>query len=148
MKLHGRTLAWWAGGAALAVALGLWLASVTEWATRDAWEPAKGVAATDEHFIVKQFLGRLGATVTEQRGLATMPPQGSTMLLQAYHWRFLAGRPEALKAWVEQGGHLVVFHDVGKDKTIEKWLAVDFRAEPKPRRAGAASAPASAGSQA
>lgn len=147
MRPSGRTLAWWAGGAALAVALGLWLASATEWATRDAWEPAKGEAATDEHFIVKQFLGRLGATVTEQRGLATMPPQGSTMLLQAYHWRFLAGRPEALKAWVEQGGHLVVFHDVGKDETIEKWLGVDFRPEPKPRRAEAASAPASAGSQ-
>jgi hypothetical protein len=147
MKLHGRTLAWWAGGAALAVALGLWLTSATEWATRDAWEPPKGEAATDPHFIVKQFLARLGATVTEQRGLATMPPQGSTMLLQAYHWRFLAGRPEALKAWVEQGGHLVVFHDVGKDETIEKWLGVDFRPEPKPRRAEAASAPASAGSQ-
>lgn len=145
MKPAGRTLAWWAAGAALAVAFGLWLASATEWATREVWQPAKGEAATDRHFLAKQLFGRLGATVQEQRGLATLPPEGATMLLQAYHWRFLAGRSAALRAWVERGGHLVVFHDVGDDEAFEKWLKVEYRDEPRPRRPAGASAPASAG---
>lgn len=145
MRPSGRTLAWWAGGAALVVALGLWLASATEWATREVWQPAKGEAADDPHFIVKQFLGRLGAKVQEQRGLATLPPEGATMLLQAYHWRFLPDRAAAMRAWVERGGHLVVFYDVGDDEAFEKWLKVEYRDEPRPRRADAASSPASAG---
>ncbi|MFZ5548011.1 MAG: hypothetical protein ACOZJX_04900 [Pseudomonadota bacterium] len=145
MKLAGRTLAWWAAGATLAVAFGLWLASATEWATREVWQPAKGEAATDRHFLAKQLFGRLGATVQEQRGLATLPPEGATMLLQAYHWRFLAGRSAALRAWVERGGHLVVYYDVGDDEAFEKWLKVEYRDEPRPRRPAGASAPASAG---
>lgn len=146
MKLNVRTLLFTLLALTLAGLFAAWLMSATEWATRDVWEPAQGEAARDPHFLLKRLSARLGAQVEVRHQLSQLPPEGGTLLLETTNWRFVPDREAALRAWVERGGHLVVYQQVagsvGTGVAIGGWLPVTFeRANRSSSSAAAASAP-------
>lgn len=125
-----------AGGAA-------WLVHATEWAMREVWDPPEGEAAEDRFFLLKRLADGLGAHVQAEQGLAKLPPEGATLLLEAQFWHFLSGNEDALRAWVERGGHLVVFKGVGDDPLLADWVRVRYASPPRPARPAAAASAAS-----
>lgn len=91
------------------VALGVWLLFATEWV--DVWRPTppRGDAARDDHYAIKQIVGKLGGKVSSPDNLDRLPPPGATLVLESNQWDFLPGRSQQLREWVEvQGGHLVL----------------------------------------
>lgn len=137
----------WMVGAlvALVVATGAaWLVRATEWDTRQVREPPKGEAAADPHFLLKQWATRLEAHIQTRHQLDTMPPEGATLLLESSFWHFLPEREPALRAWVERGGHLVVFQQVGDDRSLSDWVPLRFKSPPRPPKAAQAASAASA----
>jgi hypothetical protein len=94
---------------AVVAALGIWLMFATEWV--DVWRPTppRGEAARDDHYAIKQIVGKLGAKVSSPDNLDRLPPPGATLVLESNQWDFLPGRSQQLREWVEaQGGHLVL----------------------------------------
>ncbi len=90
-------------------ALGLWLLFATEWV--DVWQatPRRGEAARDDHYAIKQIVGKLGGNVSSPDNLDRLPPPGATLVLESNQWDFLPGRSQQLREWVEvHGGHLVL----------------------------------------
>ena len=103
-------------------ALGVWLLFATEWV--DVWRPTppRGEAARDDHYAIKQIVGKLGAKVSSPDNLDRLPPPGATLVLESNQWDFLPGRSEQLREWVEgQGGHLVLPSFFTTGASIE-WL--------------------------
>ncbi len=143
MTLSGRTVALWLGGLVALAALGAWLATATEWATRDVWDPPQGEAASDPYFLLKRLAAKVGAKVETRHQLDPLPPEGATLLLEASHWDFLPERKAALRAWVERGGHLVAYQLVADDEAITDWVPASFSSPPERCMAPEASAPAS-----
>ncbi|MEK8031399.1 DUF4350 domain-containing protein [Ideonella sp. DXS29W] len=149
MKIDTRLVLWWLGGLALAGLTAVWLVSATEWATREVRDPPQGEAAEDPHFLTKRLAAKLGATVEVRQQLDAMPPETATLLIEDVNWRFLPEREAALRRWVEQGGHLVVYRMVGDDESLARWIPVKF-GDARSRaaeRATAASAAASAANE-
>jgi hypothetical protein len=100
------------------LALGAWLMVATEWV--DVWRPtpARGEAARDAHYAIKQIVARLGGKVASPDSLERLPPPGATLVLQSNDWDFLPGRNQQLRNWVEvEGGHLMLpsFGVTGED---------------------------------
>lgn len=103
-------------------ALGLWLLFATEWV--DIWRPTppRGEAARDDHYAIKQIVGKLGGKVTSPDNLDRLPPPGATLVLESNQWDFLPGRSQQLREWVEvHGGHLVLPGFFTTGATID-WL--------------------------
>ncbi len=103
-------------------ALGLWLLFATEWV--DVWRPTppRNEAARDDHYAIKQIVGKLGGKVSSPDNLDRLPPPGATLVLESNQWDFLPGRSQQLREWVEvHGGHLVLpsFLNIG---TNIDWL--------------------------
>ena len=118
MKLDVRLMLWWIGGLALAGLTALWLVSSTEWATRDRWEPPRADALKDPYFLIRRLAAKLGATVEVRQQLDTLPPAHATLLINDPYWNFLPERKAQLKQWVQQGGHLVLYREVGDDEAL------------------------------
>jgi hypothetical protein len=118
-----------------------WVVHETRWVEIDVDEGERGAAATDPVYTLRRLLEANGATLEMRTTLEPLPPPNATLLLNSTFWNIFPGRSERLKAWVQNGGHLVVqgMHE-GADKDL-RWLPVSFFV-PKPRRP--ASAPASA----
>ena len=104
---------------ALLAALLVW---ATEWADMDIRIPPKGEAATNPLYAAQALARDLGADVARKTSLEAMPPAGATLVLSSRSWNLLPGREQALRAWVEQGGHLVIPRS-GLDDKID-WLPV------------------------
>lgn len=119
-------------GAAIVLLLG-WTLSSGHWVDVLRREPPQGAAAEDKHYAVKQLLRRLDVPVHQADGLQQLPPPGATLVLTSEHWDFLPQGEQALRRWVEQGGHLVlpVYRSVGKSM---KWVPIG----PAPDRKDAA----------
>ena len=119
--------------AALAAVLG-WVVHETRWVEITVDEDERGEAATDKHYALRRVLQAGGATLEVRTALEPLPPPGATLLLDSSFWNIFPGRSERLKAWVENGGHLVVqgMHD-NADKQL-RWLPISFR---MPRAASA-----------
>lgn len=103
-------------------ALGLWLLFATEWV--DVWQatPRRGEAARDDHYAIKQIVGKLGGKVSSPDNLDRLPPPGATLVLESNQWDFLPGRSQRLREWVEfHGGHLVLPSFFVTGATID-WL--------------------------
>ncbi len=103
-------------------ALGLWLFFATEWV--DVWRPTppRNEAARDDHYAIKQIVGKLGGQVTAPDNLDRLPPPGATLVLESNQWDFLPGRSQRLREWVEvHGGHLVLPSFFTTGATID-WL--------------------------
>lgn len=116
-------------GAAL-LAAGVWLALNTEWVEIEVPDPVKGPALRDPDLRLKQFATRLGAVVTTPANLDRLPPPGATLLLSSTHWNIFPERAQALRRWVEAGGHLWLPFQ-GDEASRLDWVPVDWaRIEP------------------
>jgi hypothetical protein len=94
--------------AAGAVCLLLWIAWKTEWVEVEVPHRLTGEAASDQLYVLRRILQGTGVSTVRKDDLAQLPPSGATLLLSGWIWNLLPERDRALRAWVEQGGHLVI----------------------------------------
>ena len=121
--------------AALLAVIG-WLAHSTQWVEVEVEDEAHGLAATDEHYSLRQVLASAGATLELRTSLEPLPPAGATLLLDSTLWDIFPERDARLKAWVESGGHLVLTGRQMRDGDL-RWVPLSFY-RPPPRAASAA----------
>jgi len=128
--------------AAALIAAAVWLALHTEWVEIQVPDPLKGPALRDADYRLKQFATRLGAVVTAPDNLDQLPPPGATLVLSSAHWDIFPERVQALRAWVEAGGHLWLPYQ-GQTEAALAWIPMKWVAIPRPRAPSAAASAAS-----
>lgn len=133
--------------AALLVAVAIWVAQNTEWVYVDAPSPPKGEALTNQLYTTQQLVRQLGAKAVRAEGLDRLPPKGATLFLSAWHWDLFPERERQLRAWIQQGGHLVITADMLHNERLQAWLPIeliDYADESDEDDKAPASAPSSA----
>ena len=120
----------------LVLALFGWVVYHTRWEEVEVDDPAHGLAASDEYYSLRHVLEGAGATLEVRTALEPMPPAGATMLLESSLWNIFPERDARLKAWVENGGHLVLTAWKADGKDL-RWVPLSFA---HPRRHAAAKA--------
>ena len=128
----------WGAALALLAALLAWLALIFELADVETHTPPTGEAATNPLYAAQALARGLGAHVTQQTSLDTLPPPGATLVLSSMQWNLLPGREDALHDWVRQGGHLVIPSMLlgarDADTPLNRWLPVRWaKTETKPK---------------
>jgi hypothetical protein len=126
--------------ALLVLGIAAWIVVNTEWVEEEVPTPLRGEAEQDPLYAAKQVLRQLGATVVAPPNFDRLPPPGATLVLASSHWSMFPGRAEALRRWVESGGHLVIDDLMLAEDKVFGWIPI--RRVPKPGAAGAAGAPA------
>jgi hypothetical protein len=129
--------------AAIALFIG-WLAYNTTWVEVEVEDAAHGLAATDERYTLRQVLQSTGATLEVRTALEPLPPANATLFLDSSLWNIFPERDARLKAWVANGGRLVVTGQQMRDGDL-RWIPLSFYTPPKRR---AASEPGTAASAA
>jgi len=126
-----------AGIAALLVGGLLWLASCTEWVEIDVPKPPSPEAAKNDLLALEDLARRLGATVERPTELPRVLPAGSTVYFAAWQRGIVPGRGERLRAWVADGGHLVLQATDLHEAELSSWLPVRTvkPVAPAPKRA-------------
>jgi len=125
---------------ALAMLVG-WLVHSTQWVEIEVENDARGLAATDARYSLRQLLASAGATLELRTSLDPLPPADATLLLDSTMWNIFPERDARLKAWVENGGHLVITGRQMRDGDL-RWVPLSFYKAPQ-RAATAASGAAS-----
>ena len=133
-KLLGRD--WVLRGVLVAALLGMtaWVASCTEWVEVDVPRPARGEAANNPLYVTQQLVRRLGATVATPNNLATLPPPRASLLLTSWYWDLFPERAQRLKAWVEGGGHLVLYANNLGHQQLKGWLPITQLEPPRKKK--------------
>ena len=108
----------------LLLAGGAWLMSATEWVDEDTPTPAKGEALSNPLYATEKLLGALGARVVRHTSLDAMPPPQARLVLVSRNWDLFPERAQRLRAWVAQGGHLVIPGFLAGHKSLKGWLPV------------------------
>ncbi|SDN34433.1 DUF4350 domain-containing protein [Polaromonas sp. JS666] len=108
----------------LLLAGGIWLVSATEWVDVDVPTPAKGEALTNPLYATEKLLGALGAKVVKHKSLDAMPPPQARLVLVSRNWDLFPERAQRLRAWVAQGGHLVIPGFLARHTSLTGWLPV------------------------
>jgi len=119
-----RTWFWKALIATLVVAALVFVADRTEWVEREVNTPASGEAARNRYYAVQQLLRQLGGQVRQHTHLQDMPPHGARLWLASHDWNMLDDRGEALRQWVDSGGHLVISASVAEEDDALDWLPI------------------------
>ena len=114
----------------LVLALFGWLIHHTRWEEVEIDDPARGAAASDDYYSLRQVLAAAGATLQVRTSLEQLPPAGGTLLLESGLWDIFPERDARLKTWVENGGHLVVLGEFGPGELL-RWAPLAFPT-PKP----------------
>ena len=137
---------WLLRGLLVALVLGAvaWLASCTEWVEVEVPVPPRGETAKNDLYVTQQLVRRLGATVATPTSLAELPPPQATLLLNSWYWDLFPERAQRLKAWIEGGGHLVMYAGDVNHRQLKPWLPIQRVDPPSKPRKPAASAPATA----
>jgi hypothetical protein len=110
--------------AVLLLAGGAWLVSATEWVDVDVPTPAKGEALTNPLYATEKLLGALGAKVVRHKSLDAMPPPQARLVLVSRNWDLFPERKQRLRAWVAQGGHLVIPGFLAGHESLKAWLPI------------------------
>ena len=113
-----------AGIAALLVGGLLWLASCTEWVEVDVPKPPSIEAAKNDLLALEDLARRLGVKVERPTDLSQLPPAGSTVWFATWEGSIFPGRGERLRAWVADGGHLVLQATDLNEAELSAWLPV------------------------
>lgn len=130
--------------ALLCAAIGYWFVNETEWVRVEVDAPLKGEAAKNPNYAAMRLLRELGHPVIERHDLDQLPPPGSTLVLESWHWALFPERVQRLQAWVEHGGHLVMpGYLLNSNEAFRKWLPLEADDTP-PKRPTAASAASAA----
>lgn len=127
MKLESDSM-WNALFVVALLVFGTWVVFNTEWADEEVRDPAKGEAATDSHYAIKQIVTRLGGKVVSPSNLDLLPPANATLVLNSWNWDLFPQREKALQQWVESGGHLVT-----QQWKRPAWLGVESKSAAKKR---------------
>jgi len=133
----------------LVLALFGWLIHHTRWEEVEIDDPARGAAASDDYYSLRQVLAAAGATLEVRTSLEPLPPAGGTLLLESGLWDIFPERDARLKTWVENGGHLVVLGEFGRGELL-RWVPLAIptpKATVRHRGAGKATSRASARAQ-
>jgi len=120
--------------AGLAV-LFFWIVSKTEWVEDDVPRELIGEAATNDRYVLKRVLQGIGARTVDRDDLSQLPPPGTSLLLETWVWDILPDRNKALRAWVEQGGHLVIETSLLGSRSNDgaRWIPIEV-VKPKPAK--------------
>lgn len=109
--------------ASLAVVI-FWIAKNTSWVDVRVPMPPRGEALTNPFYAVQRFAETLGVRTRWDR-VFMHPPADSVIVLSSWHWSLSAGRREALEAWVEAGGRLVVDDRItGGEAEFQRWSGI------------------------
>lgn len=108
----------------LLLAGGAWLMSATEWTDVDTPTPAKGEALSNPLYATEKLLQALGARVVRHKSLDAMPPPGARLVLVSRNWDLFPERAQRLRAWVAQGGQLVIPGFLAGHASLKGWLPV------------------------
>ena len=119
--------------AAFAIFIG-WLAYNTKWVEVEVEDAPHGLAATDEHYSLRQLLQSTGATLEVRTALEPLPPANATLLLESNLWNIFPERDARLQAWVANGGRLVVTGQQMRDGDL-RWIPLSFYTPTKRRAA-------------
>ena len=111
--------------ALLVLALVGWFIHKTRWEEVEVDDPAHGAAEKDAYYSLRHVLEGAGATLEVRTTLDPMPPAGATLLLESSVWDIFPDRDARLKAWVENGGRLVVLR-WSPDGDVLRWVPLSF----------------------
>jgi hypothetical protein len=111
--------------ALMVLAAAAWFVHATEWTDDEVPVPPHGAAAHDDHYAAKQIVQRLGGLAASPQNLDRMPPPGATLVLNSWHWNLFPEREQALRRWVESGGHLVT-----QAWRRPEWLPIEQKSAP------------------
>lgn len=92
----------------VAVLLGLWLFTSTEWKDVEVDTPARGEALTNSTYVLQKLAQHMGVKVVKATGFEKTPPAHATMMLNQAPDNLLPENRDRIKQWVARGGHLVV----------------------------------------
>lgn len=120
--------------AALVLGAGVWVASCTEWVEVELPLPARGEAAKNPLYATQQLVRKLGATVATPSNLSTLPPPRATLLLTSWYWDLFPERAQRLKAWVEGGGHLVLYANNLNHQQLKGWVPISQLQPPRKKK--------------
>ncbi|MGC4081482.1 MAG: DUF4350 domain-containing protein [Vicinamibacterales bacterium] len=118
-------------------ALSVWVARNLYWAEFEVPTPLRGEAAVNPFYAAERFTERLGARA-EWDCVLTLPDADAVLVVSDWRWSLSTPRAQAMQAWVEQGGRLVVDRTVLGDTAFENWSGIHIR---RPRPASTRSGP-------
>lgn len=121
--------------ALLLLALGAWWLSInTEWVEVERTRAARGQARDNPVYAFEQMMRRLGVDVAHHEALDRLPPKTGRLVLLSSDWDLIPQRGEQLRAWVQQGGHLVLPQGTKwEDTGLGGWVPVDVISMQPPR---------------
>lgn len=125
---------------ALVLALLAWVVVHTRWEEVEVDDPARGAAAADGYFALRQVLAGAGATLTVRTSMEPLPPADGTLLLESGLWDIFPERDARLKTWVEHGGHLVILGQFGRGELL-RWAPLAFANATPVKRKGRSTSP-------
>jgi len=114
---------------ALMLAAVVFVASHTEWVEEEVTTPASGEARHNRYYAVQQLLRQLGGQVRQRTHLQDMPPRHARLWLDSYDWNMLEDRSDALRQWVDAGGHLVISADMAVEDDALDWIPIRWERE-------------------
>ena len=112
-----------------------WIVMHTRWVEVDVDDDPHGLAATDRYYSLRRLLEGTGVTLEVQSSMESMPPAGATLVLQSGLWNIFPERDARLRAWVEDGGHLVLGRAVRGGDDL-RWIPLSF-VTPHPKKGAA-----------
>ena len=107
-----------------------WVMTQTRWEEVEVDDPARGLAATDKFYSLRRVIEGAGATLEVRTTLEPMPPADATLVLVSRLWDIFPERDARLKAWVENGGHLVITGRKTEGATL-RWVPLTYAHPPR-----------------
>src|SRR5262245_3058550 len=113
--------------AGLLVALIVWVGNHTEWTEFTVSAPPKGEARHNPFYAAQRFAEALGARTSREHTVGSAG-EHAVILVSSWHWNLSTSRREALEAWVESGGRLVLDQTViGGSDDLKRWSGIARR---------------------
>jgi hypothetical protein len=118
-------------------ALGWWIVRHASWVEVEETTPPTGAAARPFYSLGK-IAEAAGAKFEQHSALEPLPPGNATLFLDSIFWDIFPERDAALKAWVAQGGHLVLLRRRAENDAVLRWLPPTYVPRPLHRKPAAA----------
>ena len=107
-----------------------WIVMHTRWVEVEVPDDPRGLAATDRRYSLRRVVEGVGATLEIRSSMEPLPPAGAILVLESGLWNIFPDRDARLKAWVENGGHLVLQAAWRGDSDL-RWVPLSF-VQPRP----------------